>query len=109
MGNADDIVVPGLDPQAPLEDQLELLDQLITMKLQVSTDIVHARSTTIVMLTAGPILIECGRHMGRYPPYNCGQNPACRQEVRASHPTHTRGGICMSDSYRTYSILGLFQ
>lgn len=29
------IEVPGLDPNAPYEDQIELLDQLITLKLQV--------------------------------------------------------------------------
>lgn len=29
------IYVPGLDPNAPYEDQIELLDQLITLKLQV--------------------------------------------------------------------------
>ena len=28
------IDVPGLDPNAPYEDQIELLDQLITLKLQ---------------------------------------------------------------------------
>jgi hypothetical protein len=28
------IDVPGLDPNAPHEDQIELLDQLITLKLQ---------------------------------------------------------------------------
>lgn len=30
------IEVPGLDPNAPHEDQIELLDQLITLKLQAS-------------------------------------------------------------------------
>jgi hypothetical protein len=39
------IEVPGLDPNAPYEDQIELLDQLITLKLQASvltSRIVHS-------------------------------------------------------------------
>lgn len=33
-----DIVIPGLDTSAPINDQIEQIEQLITIKLQVPSD-----------------------------------------------------------------------
>lgn len=33
--NPDDIIIPGLDTSASVQDQIEQLDQLITIRLQV--------------------------------------------------------------------------
>ena len=38
-----DIVVPGLDTTAPPYDQIEQIEQLITIKLQVLVSLIHLR------------------------------------------------------------------
>lgn len=40
--NPEDIIVPGLDTSAPVQDQIEQIDQLITIKLQVRTHLYFA-------------------------------------------------------------------
>ncbi len=48
--NPDDITVPGLDTAAPLNDQIEQIEQLITIKLQVCNFSRTSYSTRMMIL-----------------------------------------------------------
>ena len=43
-----DIVVPGLDTTAPPYDQIEQIEQLITIKLQVPLPLLHVLGTVLI-------------------------------------------------------------
>lgn len=43
-----DIIVPGLDTTAPVEDQIEQIEQLITIKLQVGMSALYRHKTRLI-------------------------------------------------------------